>query len=82
MSRKKSSPDNALKDFLSALPRLMIVITVFLGGNDYQITTVIQLNASHHEESNHRLMVEHQSSCVQTTNIWWPNIIWPLSRIT
>lgn len=81
-NRKKASPKNWPRDTLRGLITLKIVVTIFLGGNDYQITTVIQLSASHHEASNHRLVVEHQSTCVQTTNLWRPDIISPLSRTT
>lgn len=45
-NRKKSSPKNWLKDLLNGCLRLTIVITIFLSGNDYQINTVIQLDAA------------------------------------
>lgn len=50
-NRKKTSPKNCLKDLLNGCLRLTIVIAIFLSGNDYHITTVIQLNASHREAS-------------------------------
>jgi hypothetical protein len=49
MSRKKSqknSTKNGFKDLLNGCLRLSIIISVFLSGNDYQITTVIQLDAA------------------------------------
>lgn len=49
-NRKNFPTPNWLKDFLSGLIRLTIVITIFLSGNDYQITTVIQLHAAAHHE--------------------------------
>lgn len=78
-NRKKASPNSWLKDLSTGLAILIcslrkltwtIVITIYLSDNDYQITTVIQLNASHHEASNLRLVVEHQSTRLQTANIW------------
>ena len=45
-NRKKTSPNRWLKDPFNKLIRLTIVIAIFLGGNDYQITTVIQLNTA------------------------------------
>ena len=45
-NRKKTPPKNWLKDLLNGCLRLTIVITIFLGGNDYHITTVIQLDAA------------------------------------
>lgn len=45
-NRKKTSPNSWLKNLLAGLLRLTIVITIFLGGNDYHITTVIQLDAA------------------------------------
>lgn len=50
-NRKKASPTSWFKDLFTGLIRFTIVITIFLSGNDYQITTVIQLNASNHEAS-------------------------------
>jgi hypothetical protein len=85
MSRKnrKNTPlKNWLKDLLNGCLRLTIVITIFLSGNDYQITTVIQLKASHYEVSNHRLVVENQSTYLQTTNFQRPDVISPLSCVT
>lgn len=68
-NRKKTSSNSWPKDLLRGLIRFTIVITIFLSGNDYQITTVIQLSASHYEASNHRLVVEYQSACLQAINI-------------
>ena len=48
-NRRKPSPTHWLKDLFTGLLRFTIVITIFLGGNDYQITTVIQLNSARHE---------------------------------
>ncbi|HCS64665.1 MAG TPA: hypothetical protein DIW64_11660 [Cellvibrio sp.] len=45
-TRNKVSPKNWLGDLLSGLIRFTIVITIFLSGNDYHITTVIQLDAA------------------------------------
>ncbi|HCS64663.1 MAG TPA: hypothetical protein DIW64_11650 [Cellvibrio sp.] len=81
-NRKGATRNNWLKNLLSGLIRLTIVITIFLSGNDYHITTVIQLNASHHEASNLRVVVEQQSTRLQTADIWRPGITSPLSRIT
>lgn len=48
-NRKKSSPKNWLKDLLNGCIRLTIVTTIFLGGNDYQVSTVIQVSNSYNE---------------------------------
>ena len=45
-NRKKTPLKNWLKDLLNGCLRLTIVITIFLSGNDYHITTVIQLDAA------------------------------------
>lgn len=74
VNRKKTSPNSWLKNLLAGLIRLTIVIAIFLSGNDYHITTVIQLNASHHEPSNLRLVVEHQPTRLQTADIWKPYV--------
>jgi hypothetical protein len=44
--RKRTPLKNGLKELLIGCLRLTIVITIFLGGNDYHVNTVIQLNAA------------------------------------
>ena len=48
-NRKKTSSKSWLKDLLNGCIRLTIVITIFLGGNDYHISTVIQVSNSYNE---------------------------------
>jgi len=45
-NRKKTPLKNWLKDLLTGCLRLTIVTTIFLGGNDSYINTVIQLDAA------------------------------------
>lgn len=58
-NRKKASPNNWLKNLLTGLATLIgklivlactIIVAIFLSRNDYQINTVIQLNAAAHSE--------------------------------
>lgn len=61
-NRKKVSSNIWFKDLLSGLIRLTIFVAVLLSGNDYQITTVIQLYTSHHEAQNATTLSKHHYS--------------------
>lgn len=61
-NRKKSSIKRVIKAFKGRLFWTTLLTVSWLGGSDYQITTVIQLYASHHEAQNATTLSKHHYS--------------------
>lgn len=59
---KKISIQRLIKTFKGRLFWTTLLTVSWLGGSDYQITTVIQLYASHHEAQNPTTLSKHHYS--------------------
>lgn len=60
--RKKSSIKRWIIGCIDYVFKTIVLIAIISGGNHYQITTVIQLYASHHEAQNPTTLSKHHYS--------------------